>query len=124
MKLSKNGIIGIVVGAVVLLGLIIAVMPKGLHATYTNTSEFWGAKEIDTIVFDGKNYHETVTRKTPRLFDDKKIDTDTDKYSGTFKVTDNEVTFSGKTANGATAKLSKDKNVLTTRDGQQLTKKE
>ena len=123
MKLSKKGIIGIVVGAVVLLGIIIVVaMPKGLRGTYTNTSNMLGIKEIDTIIFDAKNYKETLTTKSTGLFGDDK--TYTDKYSGTFKVTDDEVTFTGKTANGATAKLSKDKNVLTIRNGQQLTKKE
>ncbi|BBM20838.1 uncharacterized protein SN13T_0854 [Lactiplantibacillus plantarum] len=47
-----------------------------------------------------------------------------DKYSGTFNVKDNEVTFEGKTHNGPTAKLSKDKKVLSIQNGQQLIKKE
>lgn len=118
MSISKKSIIGVVVGIVVIAIAIIALKPRGLQGTYTSTSEELGT---DTIVFDGKNYKETVVN-TVNVFGRKK--TYRDKYTGTFNVEDNEVTFEGKTANGATAKLSKDKKVLSIQNGQQLIKKE
>lgn len=118
MTVSKKSIIGVIIGIVVIVFAIIALKPRGLQGTYTSTSEELGT---DTIVFDGKNYKETVV-KTVDVLGHKK--TYRDKYSGTFNVEDNEVTFEGKTANGATAKLSKDKKVLSIQNGQQLMKKE
>lgn len=118
MNISKKSIIGVIIGIVVIVIAVIALKPRGLQGTYTSRSDDW---ENDTIVFDGKNYKETVVTTVDEL-GTKKIYRD--KYSGTFNVKDNEVTFEGKTHNGPTAKLSKDKKVLSIQNGQQLIKKE
>ncbi|MBU7448993.1 MULTISPECIES: hypothetical protein [Lactiplantibacillus] len=118
MNISKKSIIGVIIGIVVIVIAVIALKPHGLQGTYTSTTDDW---KTDTIVFDGKNYKETVVTKVNWLGTKK---TYRDKYSGTFNVKDNEVTFEGKTANGPTAKLSKDKKVLSIQNGQQLIKKE
>lgn len=122
-NLSKKQIIEILVGIILVIGVIFALMPKGLNGTYELSKNYVVGKDTDTIVFNGKNYKETLTTFGVGLFggpESKKVKI----YSGTYKVTGNEVTFSGDFRHSATAKLSKDKRVLTMQNGIQFVKKE
>ncbi len=123
-KLSKRGIIGII-GVIIVVAIIayFLIASKGISGTYSHTESEFGGKETDTIVFKGKKYTETLTQIDKSILTNEKTKS-VKHYSGTFNVKDDQVTFSGDNANGSTAKLSKDKNVLTIQNGQQLTKKQ
>lgn len=120
-NLSKKTIIEIIVAIVVVGAIIFAMVPKGIHATYQNSDSLFGSTETDTMVLSGKTYNETVVTKQKDLTG--KTKTSTEKYSGTFSVSGDKVTFDDDTANGHTATLSSDKKVLSIQNGQDLTQK-
>lgn len=122
-NLSKKQIIEILAGIILVIGVIFALMPKGLNGTYELSKNYVVGKDTDTIVFSGKNYRETVTTVDTGLFGGSESK-EVKRYSGTYKVTDREVIFSGDFPHSATAKLSKDKRVLTLQDGDQYVKRD
>ncbi|QHS02493.1 hypothetical protein [Pediococcus acidilactici] len=118
LNLSKKQIVGIVAGIILVIGVIIALIPKGVYGTYSKTEG--KGTDVDIIVLDGKKYKSIWYDEDFKTGKMEKVG----EYSGTFEVKDNEITFFKDTWDGKTGTLSKNGKILNMQNGAQLVKKD